>query len=460
MDINFNFNGFAMKRLFLYLVLGLVCLTGMTGCEDEATEETKNVVALTGITVNPTSISIPLNASQQITATPVPADATGVWFEWSSNNPDVAPVSSDGTVVIRKYTTEPVTVTVKSGDIEVKIPVSVAEVPLEDLIVQAADTINLPVFDSARQLQVTLVPENATNQQYVWTSADPTVASVDATGRVTSHKNGTTTLTVSSGSISKNIVVKAGIDDFVVEEAIEALIINGRDTKQLIATSVPRTTIVIPYIWESDDTSVATVSETGVLTAIEEGTANVTVSYGSITKTIAVTVKQTTWPFKGPHILSAATPLELPACDFDTGGEGFAFHDDAERSGNSYRQDNGDDNSYGVDIEGTDNGIGNIGWPNAGEWLIYTLQVQDAGTYAVDVSASPNGASAQFSLYMDNVLFATGTAQNRGAYQNFYWVSTDNSSFTIRLSEGKHKFKFLYINGFNLQAFKFTRIGD
>jgi uncharacterized protein YjdB len=449
-------NLYAMKKVFLYLIAALVC---MTGCNDEnSADEGNESVAMTGITVDTPSLTLLTNSKRQIIATPVPPNATDVLFEWSSDDPDAVMVSQDGTVFVKRFKTGITTVTVKCGSIEETVQVTVQEVPLEGITlnVNVDDTIKIPIVNATRQINAKPKPLNATEVEFVFRSEDESVVIVDQTGKITARSDGKTNIIISSGSIIIPIAVSVGLEDIIVNPAAIEMFFS--DVQQIQAIAVPQTDFDIPYIWESDNTSIATVSSTGEVRAgEEEGTVNITVSFGSITKTVAVTVKDRTQPFKGPHILSATAPLELPACDFDTGGEGFAFHDDNGHDGDSYRQDNGDNNSQGVDTEG--NG-GNIGWPNADEWLLYTLQVQDAGTYAVDVSASPNGASAQFSLYMDNVLFATGTAQNRGDYQNFYWVSTDNSSFTIRLSEGKHKFKFLYINGFNLKAFKFTRVGD
>ncbi|MCL2141726.1 MAG: Ig-like domain-containing protein, partial [Methanimicrococcus sp.] len=48
------------------------------------------------------------------------------------------------------------------------------------------------------QLIAAITPENATDMGLNWSSSDPSVASVDANGRVTAHKEGTTTITVTT----------------------------------------------------------------------------------------------------------------------------------------------------------------------------------------------------------------------------------------------------------------------
>lgn len=158
-------------------------------------------------------------------------------------------------------------------------------------------------------------------------------------------------------------------------------------------------------------------------------------------------------PFKA-HALSVATPLTIMAADFDFGGEGIAYHDnDANnQGGNNYRKENGDELGEGVDVEG---GLG-IGYTNAGEWLIYTVDVQDEGAYRVDVELSANqdgGVKYRFEVDGEN---SSGTisAPNNGAWGNFYFY--DGGAY-VRLPAGQHQIKFyLETGGFNFRAFKFT----
>lgn len=63
---------------------------------------------------------------------------------------------------------------------------------------------------------ITLVPVGAAytmkvsggNGTYTWSSADSSIASVDSSGHITSHKAGTTTVTVTSGGASAQIIVR------------------------------------------------------------------------------------------------------------------------------------------------------------------------------------------------------------------------------------------------------------
>ena len=88
-------------------------------------------------------------------------------------------------------------------------------------------------------------------------------------------------------------------------------------------------------------------------------------------------------PFYGTPI---AIPGMIHAPDFDSGGEGFAYHDATPgNAGGAYR-------STDVDLAASTDGGNCVGWIDAGEWLNYTVNVAAAGNYIVQLRvASPAG---------------------------------------------------------------------
>lgn len=59
------------------------------------------------------------------------------------------------------------------------------------------DSLKLYPGDSTT-LQATVSPENATNKNVLWTSSDDSIVSVDTDGKITAHKEGTATITVTT----------------------------------------------------------------------------------------------------------------------------------------------------------------------------------------------------------------------------------------------------------------------
>lgn len=131
------------------------------------------------------------------------------------------------------------------------------------------------------------------------------------------------------------------------------------------------------------------------------------------------------------------SPVSLPGVveteDFDVGGNGESYSDvDAGNNGFAYRQTD-------VDIQAntTDAGF-SVAWILPGEWLEYTVETPEAGTYGVTVRASSffGGDPVGFSIdgqdvSGDIVIPATGGVQN--------WTDV---TATLELPAGRHILRF------------------
>jgi len=119
-------------------------------------------------------------------------------------------------------------------------------------------------------------------------------------------------------------------------------------------------------------------------------------------------------------------PGTLEAENYDIGGEGIAYHDtDGGNNGGAYRFDD-------VDVKGnTQSGGFQVGWMNAGEWLEYTAEVAEAGSYAIDVLASTTQSDGPtFSLYIDGGFHAVGAVPNTGDWDASQPVSLPPADLT------------------------------
>ncbi|MFA7493152.1 MAG: phosphodiester glycosidase family protein [Proteiniphilum sp.] len=85
-------------------------------------------VPLTAISVSPETVILEVGQGRQVIAKPEPAEASGISFKWSSNDESVASISASGFITGKSVGTA--TVTVKSGNIEKNIPVTVSQPPL------------------------------------------------------------------------------------------------------------------------------------------------------------------------------------------------------------------------------------------------------------------------------------------------------------------------------------------
>jgi alpha-L-fucosidase len=127
----------------------------------------------------------------------------------------------------------------------------------------------------------------------------------------------------------------------------------------------------------------------------------------------------------------AAVPGTIQFENFDTGGEGVAYHDTtAANQGGQYRNE-------GVDLgAAADPGAGYfVGWTNPGEWENYTVNVGAGGNYAVALRVANGGAGGTFHINVDGVN-ATGSIQMplTGGWQNWTTISAPK----LALGAGNH----------------------
>lgn len=90
-----------------------------TSDDDDTTpgdDDSANLVAVTGVNIEPTQLEINSGGAQQLIATVVPADATNQTVTWSSGDTSVAEVDSTGQMTAVADGTATITVTTEDGD--------------------------------------------------------------------------------------------------------------------------------------------------------------------------------------------------------------------------------------------------------------------------------------------------------------------------------------------------------
>lgn len=145
-------------------------------------------------------------------------------------------------------------------------------------------------------------------------------------------------------------------------------------------------------------------------------------------------------------------PGKIEAENFDSGKNGTSYFDtDAGNNGGQYRTDD-------VDMENcADEGNGfDIGWTQAGEWLNYTVDVNDSISNIEMRVASPSGGS--FRLDLNGKEIAKITVPVTGGYQAWKTVTAKN----IKMGIGKNqKLKVHYIQGnVNFNWINFIKINQ
>ena len=256
------------------------------------------------------------------------------------------------------------------------------------------DTLTLKVGES-KTLTPTITPTIATNQDVTWESSNTNVATVN-NGTVTALSTGTATITVKTedGEFTDTCTVTVNAADYVPVESVSlnktSTTLTVGDTETLTATVQPDGASNRTVTWTSSNPSVATVDASGTVTAVSEGTANITVTTedGNFTATCEVTVNPVEYTVTvltdgsgrasaSPSTAAAGEPVTLTA----TPANGWRFERWEVVSG-------------GVTIE---NNSFTMPAENVTVRAVFSRVINIPDTYGITVSAT-DGGSARTSL--------------------------------------------------------------
>lgn len=226
--------------------------------------------SVTGISLDPREFTLETIGSS-FTIKPVisPEDASDLGVVWESADTKVVSVASDGTVTAIGPGTTTVTATTNDGSFTSNCVVSVKS-PAQHV---SLDKTSLKLLEGeSGKLTATVYPLNSTQKTLTWVSDHPDVASVDNEGNVTARKAGTATVTVKVAenvtAVCKVTVISRVTGISLSETTVE---LKPGETHQLTATVLPQNASNVEITWYSDKESVATVSQSGLVTGVGPG---------------------------------------------------------------------------------------------------------------------------------------------------------------------------------------------
>ena len=151
------------------------------------------------------------------------------------------------------------------------------------------------VEGTSQQVRATVLPANATDPTVTWISSNTQVATVNA-GTVTAVKPGSATITATAGVQKGTCAVTVtariiNVSAVTLNKSKTTIIIGGSET--LTATVSPADASDKSVSWSSSAPAVATVDQSGKVTAVSVGSATITVTTvsGGKTATCVVTVQ-------------------------------------------------------------------------------------------------------------------------------------------------------------------------
>ncbi len=260
----------------------------------------KKTIAVTGVSLDKTSLTLTEETSETLTATVSPEDATDKSVKWSSDKPEIASVDGSGKVSALKEGKAVVTVTTVDGGKTASCEVTVEPVKVTAVAV-SPDKVTIQENKSFK-LSAVCTPEEAPDKAVIWKSMDTGVATVAEDGTVTGIRQGTAQILAMLKS-DNSVFGRCDITVTEGDKVLTAISFDKTSITTIVGAAEKITVTFTPsdakdksLVWTSDNPSVATVtaaSTYATVKAVSDGTATITATAndGGHTATCTVTVK-------------------------------------------------------------------------------------------------------------------------------------------------------------------------
>ena len=213
-----------------------------------------------------------VGGSGKIRYSVLPGNATNTNVTFKSLNEKVATVDANGVVTGVSEGNADIVITTEEGGFEAKCTVRVDGIDARGIERVGDKTVTMGL-NQTRQLQVKITPSDTTNKNVQWTSSNNSVATVDSNGVVTSKNSGSTIITATTHNGLKTeffIEVETSVTNITLNS--NEINLNPGGTFKLDATVNPSNASNKNIKWISANESIATVDQSGNVTADVAGT--------------------------------------------------------------------------------------------------------------------------------------------------------------------------------------------
>lgn len=410
-----------------------------------------NAIAVTGVSVSPSTLSMPDLTTSQLSATVTPTDASNKTVTWSSSNTAVATVSSSGLVSALTPGEATITATTNSGNLTSSCIVTVTPSGLVKYEAEDATRIDTYIVSDwpgysgigfinhfgavGNSVQFTITGANAGAQDITVSYATGTgivlnlyvndvlvgpanFANTGGWGNWTNHVDNVT-LNAGTNTIKyqKDVSADSWLNfDYLTVEGSNVsvtgvtmssttLSVAVNATSQLTATVAPMDASNKAVAWSSSDTGVATVSASGLVTGVAAGDATITVTTvdGSYTATCDVTV-------------TSSDPTKYEAENAAYGGGNWVGDSDAGFSGTGYLRNFNDVGSY----------------------VEFSITGAAAGSQDVILHYT-TGQAGSLNMYVNGIKIRSVAIPTTGGWSNW-----QDYTINVTLNAGNNTIKFLH----------------
>ena len=271
-----------MKRYILAL-LAVAFLFASCG-------EKEQEVAVTSVTLTQATAELLIGETVQLTATVLPSNASEKTIRWASSMQSVASVSNSGLVTALAEGTSIVTASCGGKSATCQVTVSKGFVEVTSISLNKEELSLIKGHEET--LTATVKPDDATDKTVTWSSSTSSVATVDQNGKVKAVGGGNAIITAKAGNLQAacNVTVTVPVESISLDQ--DSITLEEEQSVTLVATVKPDDATDKTVTWSSSDNQIATVDESGKVTAVKEGSAIITAKAGDKTATCSITVKK------------------------------------------------------------------------------------------------------------------------------------------------------------------------
>ena len=262
------------------------------------------------LSINEENIILDKDQTKQLSVLFTPSDADDTRVTWEVEDPTIACVDENGKVTALSPGTTNVIVTSVPTGVSASCTVTVMQHVTG--ITMDVPEIEFTKIGETAQLNVTVMPLDATIKDVVWTSSNPSVCSVTESGNIVALDYGTATIlaTTVDGALTATCVVKVlqHVNELNLNKS--TLTLKVGESEKLQATVIPSNADNKNVVWTSSDENLATVDAEGNVTAVKAGQVTITVTSEDnpdIKSTCAVTVVQ---PVTGVTLAESTYTME------------------------------------------------------------------------------------------------------------------------------------------------------
>lgn len=235
-----------------------------------------------------------VGGSGKIRYSVLPGNTTNTNVTFKSLNEKVATVDANGVVTGVSEGNADIVITTEEGGFEAKCTVRVDGIDARGIERVGDKTVTMGL-NQTRQLQVKITPSDTTNKNVQWTSSNNSVATVDSNGVVTSKNSGSTIITATTHNELKTeffIEVETSVTNITLNS--NEINLNPGGTFKLDATVNPSNASNKNIKWISANESIATVDQSGNVTADVAGTTYISAvsADGKVVATCTVNVSK------------------------------------------------------------------------------------------------------------------------------------------------------------------------